>query len=414
MSLYFAPDQTVSRRSSADAYGRRVFATGARRRTALWTALVWWTILWAAVSAYHGLYSWHYFRTGGTALLDPTSHGGLHVFATHPELQMGPLTLVVAALLVAVAGASASGWVGAALMLGLGILDLWFLWQAGAAGSTSGRTTGRTGGGAPAGRVVAVAGAMMLPVWSVVAVHYGHLDDVLAMSLVCAGLLQATRGRSWSAVVLLALATAAKPWALPMMLIAWGEREGRLRRAVVGLVAVVLPWLAFVIADPRTLTVGSFTITTELDSVLRVLGVTSPTTPAWDRPAQLLLGVLVAWLCARRGRVGWIPLAVMVTRLLLDPGTYLYYTSSLALAAVAADLVGRRTGRVPWLTIGVTAWFVVDLFLKLQLRFGLAGRYRSVVLLALVALVCAVTATPVRWMDRLRSSDRTTLARRAA
>lgn len=376
-------DRTLLDGAPAGAEERPAFSVGGAGHAALWPALAWWTILWAAVAAYHGLYSWHYFRTGGAALLDPSAHGGLHVFATHPELQMGPLTLLVAAGVVAVCGASASGWVGAAVMLGLGMVDLWFLWRAGSA-----RTGPHDG---PPGRPVAVAGALMLPVWSVVAVHYGHLDDVLAMSLVCAGLLQATRGRSWWALVLLALATAAKPWALPMMLIAWGRREGRLSRAVVGAAAVALPWLFFVVADPRTLSVGSFTIHTEVDSVLRVLGVTNPATPSWDRPAQLLLGVLVAWLCARRGRIGWIPLAVLTTRLVLDPGTYLYYTSSLALAAVAADLVGRRGTRVPWLTIGVAAWFVVDLFLKLQLRFTLAGEYRSAFLAALLGVIAAST-----------------------
>ncbi|SDB93260.1 hypothetical protein GA0111570_109128 [Raineyella antarctica] len=405
MSLQLDPSQALIRRPGADPAQSRPRLVGDRRRATLWSVLVGWLILWAVVSAYHGLYSWHYFRTGGSALLDPSSHGGLHVFAAHPELQMGPLTLLVSALVVAVVGSAGSGWVGAALMLMLGLLDLWFLWQAGAAHAERTDRPDRTVVGprahdGPPGRVVALAGAFMLPVWSVVAVHYGHLDDVLAMSLVCAGLLQATRGRSWSALVLLALATAAKPWALPMMLIAWGGREGRLRRAVVGIVAVALPWLVFVIADPRTLSVGSFTIHTEVDSVLRVLGATDPTTPPWDRPAQLLLGVLIAWLCARYGRIGWIPLAVMATRLVLDPGTYLYYTSSLALAAVAADLVGRRGARVPWLTIAVTAWFVVDLVLKLQLRFALAGLYRSAFLLTLLGIVAA---TPVRLALRARS-----------
>lgn len=403
MSLHADPRQALIRRPAADPYGNQAATVDGRRHAAFWPALVGWTLLWAVVSAYHGLYSWHYFRTGGVALLDPSSHGGLHVFANHPELQMGPLTLLVSAMIVAVFGTTGSGWVGAALMLLLGLVDLWFLRQAGAGGPDRTAAGPSTPAGPP-GRVVAIAGALLLPVWSVVAVHYGHLDDVLAMSLVCAGLLQATRGRSWSALFLVALATAAKPWALPMMLIAWGDREGRLRRALVGIVAVALPWLVFVIADPRTLSIGSFTIHTEVDSVLRVLGVTDPTTPPWDRPAQLLLGVLIAWLCARYGAVGWIPLAVMATRLVLDPGTYLYYTSSLALAAVAADLVGRRGTRVPWLTIGVTLWFVVDLVLKLQLRFVQAGLYRSVFLLALLVIVAAAL---VRLALQARTEART-------
>jgi len=41
--------------------------------------------------------SWHFFALGGRLLTRPApDRGGLHLYATHPELQFGPLTLLVA------------------------------------------------------------------------------------------------------------------------------------------------------------------------------------------------------------------------------------------------------------------------------------------------------------------------------
>ena len=346
-------------------------APDAARRRAV-TAVIAWGLAWAVVSRVGGMYSWHYFVTGGRLLSSPASpQGGLHLFATHPELQMGPLTLAVSAAVVSLVGPAASSWIGAALMVALGAVDVWLLTLL-----------------APGRRLQRwlVSAIVVIPAWSVLAVHYGHLDDVLALSFMAAGLVAARRGHPWIAVVAAGLAAAAKPWALPMILLGWGGRDHRVRRLLLGGVLSVLPWVPFLLGDPRTLRISSFVIENAADSALRVWGVTDPTTPWWCRVAQLGLGVTLAWAAARSGRLEWIPLVVITTRLLLDPGTYLYYTSGLVLAALAVDLgsAGRRTW--PRLALVVSGWLAIDLWFKWRHLPLEAGPVRAVFLLGLLAL----------------------------
>ncbi|HEX2857694.1 MAG TPA: hypothetical protein VHO26_09505 [Propionibacteriaceae bacterium] len=345
-------------------------AEASRRRSVVFVLA--WTVAWAFVSRVGGMYSWHYFATGGRLLTMPGSpQGGVHLFASHPELQMGPVTLAVSALVVKAVGTTASSWLAGALMLGLGGLDVWLLTLL-----APGRRFQRW----------LVSALVVIPAWSVLAVHYGHLDDVLALSFMAAALVAARRGHPWAAVVAAGLAAAAKPWALPMILLGWGGREHRVRRLLLGGVLSVLPWVPFVLGDPRTLAIGSFGIQNAADSALRVWGVTDATTPWWCRATQLGLGVTLAWLAARSGRIEWIPLVVVTSRLLLDPGTYLYYTSGLVLAALAVDL--GSAGRRPWprLALVVSGWLVLDLFLKWRHLPFVAGPVRAAFLVSLLAL----------------------------
>ena len=62
------------------------------------------------------MYSWHYFVTGAQVI---GSTQTVHVFATHPELQMPPLTLWTALAVARSAGASTAA--GAALMMLVGV-----------------------------------------------------------------------------------------------------------------------------------------------------------------------------------------------------------------------------------------------------------------------------------------------------
>lgn len=339
----------------------------------VWGALLLWTAAWSLVQGIGGLYSWHYFVTGGTALLHPGATGsGLHVYAAHPELQMGPLTLGVAAALVAVGGAMVSV-LAALVMTLLGALNLWLL--------VTLRAHLRSEPVSP--RVTLYAGLLLIPMWSVLSVHFGHLDDVLALTLTTGALVALVRNRPWATVVLLAAATSAKPWALPFAVLLLVEPVGRVRRVSSYLGLCALPWLPFLIADRHTVAISSFTIVNAPDSALRALGVSSAHTPAWDRTAQVVLALALALWCLRIAQPLAIPAVVLATRMLLDPGTYSYYTSGLVLVCLYVDLTYRRR-KVPWTAAAVVAWWVTDTVLGAVVPAGAAGAGRAIFLLGLL------------------------------
>jgi hypothetical protein len=198
-----------------------------------------------------------------------------------------------------------------------------------------------------------LAAAVLLPVWGELAVHYTHLDDALALILLVASMHAIARCKPIPAALLLAASADAKPWALafvPLLLVL--PRERWFRAVLVWVAAVAAAWLPFVLADPSTLHASGFTIPNVASSSLRALGVTAASTPSWDRPVQVLLGVGLGAVAVYRGRWLVVPAVVLSVRMLLDPGAYSYYTAGLVLATVIADLGWRRT-RWPWMSIGV-------------------------------------------------------------
>jgi len=294
--------------------------------------------LWAAAHAGHALVSWHFFADGAALLRSAEPGAGLHLYATHPQLQIGPLTFLAAtplgglpAWLSGSVAAVAIAATGPAVLLSLSHLP----------GLT---VTNRQRG---------LAGAVLMPVWAELAVHYAHLDDALALVLLMLALHTAARSRSIPTAVLLAASAGAKPWAVafvPLLLVL--PRDRWHRAIAVWLGAVVAAWLPFVVADTRTLHASGFAIPNVASSSLRALGVTSVSTPSWDRPVQLLVGVLLGVVAVRRGRWLVVPAVVLAVRMLLDPGAYPYYTAGLVLATVLLDLGWRRT-RWPWVSMGV-------------------------------------------------------------
>lgn len=216
--------------------------------------------------------------------------------------------------------------------------------------------------------------------------RYGHLDDALAITLTVAAVAALVRDRPWSATVLIAAAGASKPWALPFALVLLAHPTDRARRAAVFAGLSALAWVPFLVADRRTLGVGSFTIINAPDSALRALGIDAATTPSWDRPAQLLLAAVLGLWCLRTGRALAIPAVALAARLLLDPGTYPYYTASLVLAVLCIDLLRERARSIPWLTLMVTTWFAVTntLVAVAPESPGAVGGLRAVFLIALI------------------------------
>lgn len=312
-----------------------------RSRRRAWTLLAAWAALTVGLHARHPGASWFYFRSGAHLLLDPSHGGGVHLYATHPDLQIGPLSFAVARVLLVVPGAGGM-WLAVLLMQAAGLLILALIADLAdrAAPGEAGRTTAR----------LVAAGLVFLPIWSEVAVRSAHLDDALALTLGMAGLHAAVRGRAVAAGLLLALATDSKPWALAFVavLLCLPRREA-LRGLWVWCAAVAAAWLPFVVADHGTIDALRYQIANSPSSALRALGVRSAATPAWCRTAQLVIGAGLGALVARRAPVAVLFLVIAV-RMLLDPGVHAYYDSTLLGAAVAVDILVFSTA-LPWLSL---------------------------------------------------------------
>lgn len=375
-----------------------------RVRVRRWLLLAAWAGLCSAILAHPGGYSWHYFSDGALLLFGAHPHGlsaagGLHLYADYPQFQIGPISFLLARAL-----APFGIHVAEAIMLGVGAcvaLELERLAQVATGQGTGalGRVTSR--------RRVFLGQLLLVPLWVELAVHFGHLDDVLALAFAVAAVSAAARGRySWVGP-LLGAAIAAKPWAaafLPLLLVLPAPR--RRRQLLWSLALPAMCWLPFAVADPATVTAtGQFTIHNAADSALRALGVLDPRTPWWCRPAQLLTGLLVGAFAVRRGRWPAVLLAGIGARLLLDPGTYAYYTTGAVVAALVLDVLCPRS-RWPL----ATATTVIGLYLPqlLHLPAAFSGQLRLAACLALLLL--AVTGRAGHLTGRLRAAGTSRLA----
>jgi hypothetical protein len=302
-----------------------------------------WTAVWFLVAERHEAVSWHYLRTG-QQLLFGAPGGGLALYANHPELQIGPVSFLVAGLF-APFPAEVGERLADAFMSGLGLCILVLI----------GRTAADhyRGTGLNHKRLqqrVLIAGAAFIPMWVEVAVRFAHLDDVLVLFFTTLAVRALVRGNTTAVGVLLALAVDSKPWAvgfLPLLLAL--PRSARLRSAAwtVGLVAVA--WLPFYLTHMGTLAAARFTIPNQAASSLRWLGVHDPTTPSWDRPAQMALGFALGTLAVRRHRWPAVVLLGADARIVLDPSVYTYYNASVLLGTLLWDSIGQRR-LVPWVS----------------------------------------------------------------
>jgi hypothetical protein len=298
-----------------------------------WALLSVWAASFALLHLGHSAVSWRFFAFGGRVLARAGVGGGLHTYAAHPVLQIGPIALLAAS------GLDLLGHVGrlAAVIL----LAAEGLVLVGIIGTT------RIGGVVPSQRRLLAAATVFLPVWMELAFHYAHLDDGLALLFAALAVRAAADERGLAAGVFLALAVDSKPWAaafVPLLLVV--PRARRSAAAVACAAGVAAAGLPFVLADARTLAAAGFRIPITATSALRVLGVTGSSTPSWDRPAQLVGGALLALAAVRTGRWPAVLFAAIAVRILIDPGTYAYYTSGLVLAALYVDLFLVRS-RVP-------------------------------------------------------------------
>lgn len=339
-----------------------------------------WTLIWLAVELPGGGYSWHYFVLGAHALVGrgvPAGHGGLHLYAHYPQLQIGPLALLAAVPFV-FSGLGNGHLPAEVAMTLLGFVLVLVVERLARSWLPAARFR--------SARVALLLGAgAFLPIWTELSAHFGHLDDALALTLAVLALGPALAGQGITAGVLLGLSVDAKPWALvflPLLLVLAGPQR---RRAVIAAVAAIgIAWLPFVLADPATLHAAHFTIVNEPASALRALGVHSARTPSWDRLAQGGLGLAAGWVAVRRRRWAAVLLVGLDLRLMLDPAVYDYYTAGIVLAALIWDVLGRSRP-LPLTTFALAS----TLWASKIVHFGplVQGELRLGVLLAVLAAV---------------------------
>lgn len=290
----------------------------------------------------HSGYSWHFFAEAAALLIGQHPPGdllpgGLHLYANYPQLQFGPLTVLAGVLLLPL---SNTGW----------FLVSWFMTLCGLAVLYLLERTVRVLrpdldlNSWPAASTMLVGGASFVVSWELLAVHFSHLDDVIALLLLAVGMFAAVERAPVLTGLCVGLAVDAKPWALACaaLLLGFPLRQAWRAIAVAGVV-ICVAWLPFVLGDPHTLgAAASFVIPNSPASALRALGVADPTTPSWDRIAQIGIGCGLGVIAIVRRRFAAVIALGIGARIALDPSVYSYYTAGLAFGVLLWDLVGRR------------------------------------------------------------------------
>ncbi|MGW3227268.1 hypothetical protein [Kitasatospora sp. NPDC001095] len=301
-----------------------------------------WTVLWFLLVEPSGGFSWHYLRQGEQLLFSDQPDGGLSLYARHPELQIGPVSLA-AARLTAPFAPHTGELIAEAVSAGLGLVMLVLVGRTAAlyylgTGTNHRRLQQR----------LLIAGLAFIPMWVEVSVRFAHLDDVLALFFTTLAAHALARGKPVQVAVFLALAVDSKPWAIAFApLILALPRPAWLRTALWFCALVAIAWLPFYLGNLDTMAAAKFTIPNQPASALRWFGVTDPATPWWDRPTQFALGIGLGCVAVWRGRWPAVVLLGADARILLDPSVYTYYTASILLGTLLWDAVGQKR-LVPW------------------------------------------------------------------
>jgi len=312
-------------------HARRAWAAGCALVLATVLVVVW---MWPTSAL-----SWHFFPDGAAALFGPS---GLHLYADHPEYQIGPVSFV-ATWLLSPLGSTGARVAAQLLMTAVGPLCVALL--------------------VPVlprdlrGPRVWWAALALVPGWVVLSVRWSHVDDVLAMLFTVLALRFVLSRRAAWAGAMVALAAASKPWAVEFAPLLLGLDRRSWRAAFLALAGgLVLLWGPFVAAAPGTLSALRPNVLLAPGSGLYALGVRGQLVPAWDRTLAFAAAAATALAVQLRGRWPGVLVAAVAVRIALDPQDNAYYVGSIALAAVVYDLFGTRW-RGPWLTLVSTAVF---------------------------------------------------------
>jgi hypothetical protein len=356
-----------------------------------------WALVWFVADSFGGAYSWHYFADGSTLLFggsNATPPGGLHIYANYPGLQIGPVAFLAAQVL-RLLGPGNGAFLAQALMMMLGLLILHTVERTVRTARPDLAEAGAERG--PLRMTLAAAGAVFIVTWASLAVHYSHLDDVLALLFTTLAVRALVTDAPALTGICLALAIDSKPWALAFLPLIMAAPRTRRRHAVVWALAVVaLAWLPFVIADPGTLSATRFTIVNQPSSALRALGVATAGTPSWDRPVQVLLGCALGALAVRRHRWPAVLLLGIGARIALDPGVYDYYTAGVLLGTLWWEVLVLRRPIPVWSLVSFAALYLAP---RLTYDAAVLGDLRLWLVLLLTGVVLL---SPADWCADVR------------
>jgi hypothetical protein len=356
-----------------------------------WGLLSLWTVAWFIDMAPAGGIAWVFFRSGTAALFgEPGSFrapGGLHLYASDPSLQIGPLSFAVAEILRHL-GPDSGIAVAEILLTTAGILLI-------AAIEDLARTVRPELREHPRALRLTVlfgGGAFMIA-WVDLAVGYLHLDDGLALILAVLALRAVVAGRPVLAGLCVGLATDAKPWAIVFAsLLLLVPVRHMWRGAVAVLAALAAAWLPFYLADPGTMSAAHYTIRNLPSSALRALGVTTARTPSWDRAAQALVGWALGAAAVWRRRWPAIILLGVGARIALDPGVHGYYTAGVMVGALIWDTIGARRPWPVWSLLSIVALAGIPVITRDPQVLGDAR------LAIVVAFTAVLLLGPSRWV----------------
>jgi hypothetical protein len=344
-----------------------------------------WALACFAYFARHGGKAWHFFTSGSALLFGGASAGapagGLHLYASHPQLQIGPAAFVVAEGLRQI-GPHQGVLAAEAVLMALGLCLLHQLTRIAVI-----IRPGLARWPAVLGVTVLAGGAAFLASWAELAATFAHLDDAVALLLAVLAVRCAIAKHPILAGLCVGLAADFKPWALVFVPLAFMPPARAWGRAAASTGAVIAAaWLPFAVADHRTVGALHYTIRNMPGSALRALGVLDPRTPSWDRPAQLLIGCALGAIALRRGRWPAVILLGVGARIALDPADHGYYTAGVLAGALLWDLAGPRRPIPLWTLTSFAALTLVhavttDGALLGLLRLGLVLAFTTAILL---------------------------------
>lgn len=275
-------------------------------------------------------FDWRFAISGAHYLLS----GHLSIYADMPQVQMGPLSLLLAGALP-----------GPVYLVALCALLPLMLWMMTLPLPPSNRTYG-----------LALTGGILLAwPWAVFAVQ-GHGDDALVMVGVVAMVLGCKSNREAWAIAGFLVAITGKPTAILFLPLAFALSR---RAGILAAVGGGLLWAPFVLADASGfLAAGRGQGKISSFSVPDLLGgVPYAGFPDWVRPAQLIGGAALCIFLTRRSGPAAAAAGVFALRVLLEPATWNYYSTAVIAAAILLDLDSHR--RMPWATILAFVSFIV-------------------------------------------------------